>query len=502
MKKWFRLPLQEKLKYLTFSAGAVVFLSIAANMLVAFFGLGGFGSILKDNSQSLAFWTSMDEESAAFDKYIQERSDESLETLKESTKHTKGLLNELPFEYRNIGKERYARTWTLRNLYENYEVVLNGLLEKEHLTEEDMPQVYKIRRIQEYLTGQAGQLEQLTVRGGSRAYEQQRYMLTVIPVCSLICGMAAFWMVRQLNRTASRYIVKPIVELAADSVRIGENDFTGPDVVTEGEDEISRLVHEFCRMKASTRDNIRTMEEKHAMEQKLNDMRLQMLKSQINPHFLFNTLNMIASTAQIEDAAATEKMITALSRLFRYNLKSAGAVMPLERELKIIQDYMYLQKMRFGQRVRYDTDCAPETLEVLVPSFVLQPLVENSIKHGLSKDSKGGRIFIRTWMHNGRLWISVADTGAGMEEDRLKQIRAALNHGTENEIGIGVGNIYRRVQGNVRRRGNAYLQPQRMWDSCTAGLYTKGYCDVFRIGGVQDTQQSGIREILKDSGRI
>ena len=69
MKKWFRLPLQEKLKYLTFSAGAVVFLSIAANMLVAFFGLGGFGSILKDNSQSLAFWASMDEESAAFDLY-------------------------------------------------------------------------------------------------------------------------------------------------------------------------------------------------------------------------------------------------------------------------------------------------------------------------------------------------------------------------------------------------------------------------------------------------
>lgn len=63
---------------------------------------------------------------------------------------------------------------------------------------------------------------------------------------------------------------------------------------------------------------------------------LQMLKSQINPHFLFNTLNMIASTAQIEDAVATEKMITALSRLFRYNLKSAGTVMPLERELKII----------------------------------------------------------------------------------------------------------------------------------------------------------------------
>ena len=460
MKKWFHLPLQEKLRYLTFCAGAVVFLSIAANMLVAFFGLGGFGNILKDNSQSLAFWTAMDEESASFDKYIQERSAESLDQLKENTDHTRKLLNELPFKYRDIGKERYARTWTLRNLYENYEILLNELLKKEQLAEEDMPQIYKVRRIQEYLVGQAGELEQLTVRGGSREYEQQKYMLTVIPVCSLICGIAAFWMVLQIDRTASRSIVKPIVELAADSARIGENDFTGPDVVAEGEDEISRLVHEFCRMKASTRENIRNMEEKHAMEQKLNDMRLQMLKSQINPHFLFNTLNMIASMAQIEDAAATEKMITALSRLFRYNLKSAEAVMPLERELKIIQDYMYLQKMRFGQRVRYDTDCAPETLEVLVPSFVLQPLVENSIKHGLSKDSKGGRIFIRTWMNKGRLWISVADTGVGMEEERLKQIRAALNDGRENEIGIGVGNIYRRVHG-MYEDGEMYINSHK-----------------------------------------
>ena len=447
MKKWFCLPLQEKLKYLTFSVGAVVFLSIAANMLVAFFGLGGFGNILKSNSRSLAFWTAMDEESAAFDRFIQEQTKETRQEWEKSAKHTELMLEELTYKYKEIGNERYARTWTLHNLYENYDRFRRELMEKETIGEADMQEVYRLRRIQGYLEGQAGQLEQLTVRNGSSQYEKQRYMLVVIPVCSLICGMAAFWMVRQMNRTASRYIVKPIVELAADSVRIGDNDFTGPDVVAEGEDEISRLVQEFCRMKASTRENIRNMEEKHAMEQKLNDMRLQMLKSQINPHFLFNTLNMIASTAQIEDAVATEKMITALSRLFRYNLKSAGTVMPLERELKIIQDYMYLQKMRFGQRVRYDTDCAPETLDVLVPSFVLQPLVENSIKHGLSKESKGGRIFIRTWMRGERLWISVSDTGVGMEEERLQQIRAALNDGTENEIGIGVGNIYRRVHG-------------------------------------------------------
>lgn len=136
---------------------------------------------------------------------------------------------------------------------------------------------------------------------------------------------------------------------------------------------------------------------------------------------------------------------------------------------------MYLQKMRFGQRVRYDTDCAPETLDVLVPSFVLQPLVENSIKHGLSKESKGGRIFIRTWMRGERLWISVSDTGVGMEEERLQQIRVALNDGTENEIGIGVGNIYRRVHG-LYEDGEMFIYSKKgCRNSRTTGFYTKRY---------------------------
>ena len=112
MKKWFCLPLQEKLKYLTFSVGAVVFLSIAANMLVAFFGLGGFGNILKSNSRSLAFWTAMDEESAAFDRFIQEQTKETRQEWEKSAKHTELMLEELPYKYKEIGKERYARTWT------------------------------------------------------------------------------------------------------------------------------------------------------------------------------------------------------------------------------------------------------------------------------------------------------------------------------------------------------------------------------------------------------
>ena len=221
---------------------------------------------------------------------------------------------------------------------------------------------------------------------------------------------------------------------------------------------------------------ISALREKHDMERQLADVQLQMLKNQIKPHFLFNTLNLIASMAQIEDAEVTEKMIEALSRLFRYNLKSSESVMPLERELRVVQDYMYLQQMRFGKRIQYQSDCAPETLPLLVPSFVLQPLVENAIKHGLSTRSSGGRIVVRSWMDGERFRMSIADTGEGMSEERLEEVRQRLKWGERNDIssikreeakredskredtksgehtgtGIGLLNIWSRIHGMYR----------------------------------------------------
>ena len=154
--------------------------------------------------------------------------------------------------------------------------------------------------------------------------------------------------------------------------------------------------------------------------------------------------------AKLEEARTTERMISSLGNLFRYNLKTSEQIVPLERELKVVQDYMYLQQMRFGQRIRYDTDCKPDTMEVLVPSFALQPLVENAIIHGISPKGQGGRIHVRSWMEGRRLWISVADTGRGMAQERLEEIRLALARGEEKATGVGVGNIYRRVHGMYR----------------------------------------------------
>ena len=309
-----------------------------------------------------------------------------------------------------------------------------------------MNRLYRIYRVQNYLKDKAGQLEQMTMEDGSERYEKHRFLFSVLPAASILWGIAALWMVKRLNGSVRRNIVEPVVMLAGQADRIRENDFSGPELTAEGEDEISRLIRSFNKMKQATRGYIEALKEKNETERQLEAVRLQLLKNQINPHFLFNTLNMIAGTAQIEDAAVTETMIQALSRLFRYNLKSTASVMPLERELKVVQDYMYLQQMRFGKRVQYETDCDPETMEILVPSFMLQPLVENAVKYGISARSKGGRIVVRAWKQGQRLWISVADTGEGIHKEKLEEIKRALKAGDGFGVGIGLGNIARRLK--------------------------------------------------------
>ena len=363
-----------------------------------------------------------------------------------SCARTRTALKSLPFDYEEIGAERYGATWSILNMYENYAKTRDAFLELEEDAPDYLDRLYTVYRVQGYLETHAGRLEQMTVESGNERYEMQRPLFIIVPVVSILWGAAALLMVRWLNRSVQRSIVRPMVELAEDSRRIGENDFTGPDTHAEGEDEIASLVRAFCTMKASTRGYIEALTEKHKMEKQLDEVRLQMLKNQINPHFLFNTLNMIASTAQIEDAAATEKMINALSRLFRYNLKSTDSVMPLGRELKVVQDYMYIQQMRFGSRISHDFRLEVDGSETMIPAFTLQPLVENAIIHGIARKEEGGRIFLRIWKQEDKIVISLADTGVGMDDGTLERLMDALKGHRTARVGIGLGNIYQRIK--------------------------------------------------------
>ena len=445
-RTWISLPLRKKAGTITVLAAFAVSCSILMNLVIAGFGMNGFRQILEDNSRSASFHAAMETESRTFKTMIRNRSEENRAAYEAACNAARKALEALPYDYDETGPERFAKTWSVRNSYDTYEKRKAVLLSMDEDNPEFVHKLYEIYQIQNYIKSYAGSLQEMNVAAGVRRYEKQIPLFLLIPALTILWGALALATVVWLNRSVGRYIVKPVQALAEDSRRIAENDYSGPSVLPEGEDEIADLVRAFCRMKLSTQGYIEALKEKHEAEKQLEAVRLQMLKNQINPHFLFNTLNTIAGAAEMEEAETTEKMIQAMSRLFRYNLKSTASVMPFEREKKVVEDYIYLQKMRFGSRIRYTSDCSQDTMDVMILVFALQPLVENAIVHGLAVKPEGGRLRIRSWIKEHRIFISVSDTGAGIAPERLEEIREELKRGESQKLGIGVSNISRRLK--------------------------------------------------------
>jgi two-component system LytT family sensor kinase len=173
-----------------------------------------------------------------------------------------------------------------------------------------------------------------------------------------------------------------------------------------------------------------------AQQARLIEARLAALANQINPHFLFNTLNSVSSLIRVNPDQA-RAMIYKLSNILRRLLRKADALTPLRDEVAFIDDYLAIETVRFGDKLRFEKDIDERALDRQVPSMILQPIVENSIKHGLASKVEGGMIALHVWLDNGRLHIVVEDDGVGISEARLAGI---FSHG------IGVSNVNERLR--------------------------------------------------------
>ncbi|MBI2689622.1 MAG: histidine kinase [Acidobacteria bacterium] len=172
-----------------------------------------------------------------------------------------------------------------------------------------------------------------------------------------------------------------------------------------------------------------------AQRRLLTEARLRALTSQINPHFLFNTLNTVNSLIRTNPEQA-RAVVRKLSNILRRLLKKDENLSPLRDEISFINDYLSIEMTRFGEKLRFVNETAPDTLDRLIPSMLLQPIIENSIKHGLSSKVEGGQITLRTQLREERLHIEIEDDGVGVEESKLA---------TMFDSGIGVSNVNERL---------------------------------------------------------
>ena len=169
---------------------------------------------------------------------------------------------------------------------------------------------------------------------------------------------------------------------------------------------------------------------------------------QINPHFLFNTLNMISQTAYMEDAEQTSQLLDSTAALLRYALDSAAREVPLSREIENLGIYVSLLEQRFGSRIQFTFELDETFHAITVPALILQPLVENAITHGVGMYLKNGHVTIRTEYdpENSLGIIRIIDNGAGLKQEELEQVRREMKQSKHPEQKLGLSNVYARLR--------------------------------------------------------
>lgn len=226
-------------------------------------------------------------------------------------------------------------------------------------------------------------------------------------------------------------------------------------------DEIGILTAAFNQMQQNTAGYVQKL--KHAsivaeklheeemnnarMKELLHEAQLSALRSQINPHFLFNTLNVISRAAVYDDPRKAEWLVVNLSVLLRYSIEHINTKVQLKNELDIIERYIQIQQYRFGDRVRYHKMIEPGLETARIPSMLLQPLIENAVSHGTEKKENGGSIYVRA-LHSGeKLVLLVYDDGVGISAQKREEI---LQDSEKPEISrgqhIGLSNVIKRVR--------------------------------------------------------
>lgn len=271
---------------------------------------------------------------------------------------------------------------------------------------------------------------------------------------------------------SSRDIAGPIIKMADQAKDIAAGNFDAEDVVCTSRDEVSALVSTFNQMKSDIRRNIHEMEkrqhlelaliekesENYRMELMLRDAQLVAMQSQIQPHFLFNTINAGLQIAYCEGANITLEYFSQMSDLLRYSLQNFWEPVSLRLEVEQVYRYFYIMEKRFGDRIQFDIQeeiDKPVQTQIVVPCMILQPLVENCYTHGVKNVQRLGKIRITLCEYQGRYAVRIADNGCGMSKELIQFLlnAPAASEQRGSLQGLGVRNVLERLR-NYYGRGD------------------------------------------------
>lgn len=459
-KRWRYLTLQQKLTAL-FLLTAVVILAVNLYMFTLINGMTGrVEEVYVSNVSLNELSGGLDRVQASMEEYLNTKSSDAMEDYYRSEQAYRKLMEGL--NGRPTDNEMLLTEKNIRGLSESYlELAAEAIQAKRGRNVEKYGQLYEdADLLYDEIHTFIYSLNNAQFKDNSRNYQVLLDSLRYMEFISI--GVLLLVLVGNISLIvmSTRSVTRPLHQLAEAADEVSGGNFEIERLPVQSMDEVGIVTNTFNEMVENIRNYIEqlraTMERENQLKERelmmqshLKDAQLKYLQAQINPHFLFNTLNAGAQLAMMEEADRTGRFLENVAEFFRYNVRKNDEDAALREEIHLVDNYVYILNVRFAGEILFSKEVDESLLDVRVPSMILQPLVENAFNYGIRNIGWTGRIELSVYQREGRICISIWDNGAGMEKERIEQVlsgRAQEAEAGAGGSGVGMKNVMERLR--------------------------------------------------------
>lgn len=406
-------------------------------------------------------------------QYLNTKSSDSLEDYYRYTQDYQDLLEGLNQDTVSGSQELAEKN--IYNLSQTYLDLTDNAVEKKRGRDaQGVRETYKqTEEIYGYIRANINSVNTSAFITNAQSYSSLRVVLsymTAFSICILFAVMAVAvgWIV-----IMTRSITRPLIELANSATEIARGNMEVDFPIVETGDEVSAVAKACNKMIESIRNYIEETKRNYERENELaanelrmkndlNEAQLKYLQAQINPHFLFNSLNAGAQLAMMEGAEKACMFIQNMADFFRYNVRKMEKDVTLQEELQLVDNYIYILNVRFAGDIHYTAQIDERLLDASMPSMILQPIIENSVNHGIREKEGEGHIRLHVWADENDICIEIDDDGIGIDPATARKIMSGESahslSGRDSE-GIGLDNVIKRLRSYYGREDVFEIKP-------------------------------------------
>lgn len=393
-------------------------------------------------------------------EYLNTKSTTALENYYKTEQEYRNLIDNL--NNKITGDELLMLEKNIKSMSETYlSLTEETVKEKRGRNVEKYKTTYEdTKQINEYINAYINNLSAEQLKRNSANYQLLIISLQYREALSLTIIITVVILSLILLLIILRNMIGPLIQLAHSANEVSKGNFDTSFIVPKSKDEVGILASSYNTMLQNIKTYIEQikkdmeneqalMEHQLMMENHLKDAQLKYLQAQINPHFLFNSLNAGAQLAIMEGAEQTGLFVEKMADFFRYNVKKMEQDATLSEEIESVDNYMYILNVRLTGDIYYHKEIAEDVGDFWVPSMILQPIVENAVKHGIRNTDRAGEILLKVENYDDHLMIIVKDNGIGMSQNKIKEILSGNMNASDTDsdsTGIGLNNVINRLR--------------------------------------------------------